>query len=58
MRTTQIMLRFDAHEEHKQVWAQVPAADRTEIARRYARLLVKAAKVDPRGPKQQTEQTS
>ena len=58
MRASQICLRFDEHNDLKQAWAKMSEVERTRIAQLYARLLVKAAKVDPHGPRQQKERTS
>lgn len=46
MRTSQITLRFGDDPMPRQVWVRLPAAERAQIARLYARLLTKAAKVD------------
>ncbi|MFQ5381968.1 MAG: hypothetical protein ACE5EF_10150 [Dehalococcoidia bacterium] len=58
MRSSQIKLRFDDRSDLKRAWAKLPAAERTKIARQYARVLVKAAKVNPPGPKTSTEEPS
>ncbi len=53
MRTGQIKLRFDDLDELERLWTTIPVGERTKIARRYARLLIKAAKVEPPGPEQE-----
>ncbi len=58
MRNSQLKLRFDDRSDLKRAWAQMPAAERTKIARQYARVLVKAAKVNPQGPQTSTEEKS
>ena len=45
MRTKQITFCFDDQGELDELWETIPLTQRTEIARGYARLLVKAAKV-------------
>lgn len=55
MRTGQIRLRFDGCGELERLWTTIPVAERTGIARCYARLLVKAAKVEPPGSKQEAD---
>ena len=58
MRSSQIKLRFDDRSDLKRAWAQIPAAEQTKIARQYARVLVKAAKVNLPNPKTSTEEPS
>ena len=58
MRSSQLKLRFDDRSDLKRPWAQMPAAERKKIALQYARVLVKAAKVNPPDPKTSTEESS
>lgn len=46
-RTRQIQLRFDDHDAFEPLWNILPSESRETIARCYARMLVKAAKVAP-----------
>jgi len=47
MRTEQIKLHFSDDSEFDEIWESIPLSQRTEIARCYARLLIKKAKVNP-----------
>ena len=47
MSTEQLKLRFNDGSERVRLWASLPLADQMSIARGYARLLIKAAKVAP-----------
>ena len=58
MRSSQLKFRFDDRSDLKRAWAQMPASERTKIARQYARVLVKAAKVNLPDPKTSTEEKS
>jgi len=45
MRKRQMRFSFGEEKEFEVLWASIPSASQTEVARLYARLLVKLAKV-------------
>ena len=55
MRTGQIKLQFDEDAELERLWMTIPVEEREKIARWYARLLIKAAKVEAPGPKRKEQ---
>lgn len=56
MRINQLKLQVDGDSDEQellQLWRALPPADQVNVAKAYARILVKAAKVTPRYLKQE-----
>lgn len=53
MRTDQLLLRLEDQSERARLWAALPPKSRTSVARVYARLCIRAAKIVTSGVEQQ-----
>lgn len=55
MRSSQKQFRFDDRGELEKAWSQMPSVERANIAKGYARILVKSAKIHVSKSKEFTE---